>query len=177
VKLDNVTREDWIVSGLALVLVIDLIFFPWFHISVGAGPFTVTADFSGTGTPDGWLGVLAVLAALAVIGDLAIERLSPQTTVPAIGNSRTMTRFVLAVIAAGFMALKFLLHIHFSLFGWGFYAGVILAAALVYFATQARQTEPAVVPRPTGPPAPPPAAAAPPPPASEPPPSSGPPSS
>ncbi|MGI8863527.1 MAG: hypothetical protein ACR2JH_03875, partial [Solirubrobacteraceae bacterium] len=29
-------------------------------------------------------------------------------------------------------------HIHFSLFGWGFYVDVIVTAALVYFAMQMR---------------------------------------
>ena len=41
-----------------------------------------------------------------------------------------------AQAAAAFMALKFVLHIHFSYFGWGFYLGVVLAAALVYLAGQ-----------------------------------------
>jgi hypothetical protein len=139
VNLDNVSRDDWIVAGIALLLAIDLLFFPWFHVSASFGGITVSADSSGTGSPDGWLGVLAVLASLAVIADMAIERLSPQTTIPAISGSRAMTRFVLAAIAAFFMALKFLFHIHFSYFGWGFYLGVVLVIALVYFTLQARQ--------------------------------------
>ena len=103
-NLDNVSRDDWIVGGLALLLAIDLLFFPWFHVSVSVGPVSVSADSSATGSPDGWLGVLAVLASLAILVDLAIERLSPQTSIPAISGSRTMTRFVLAVAAAFFMA-------------------------------------------------------------------------
>ena len=146
-NLDNVSRYDWIVGGLALLLAIDLLFFPWFHISVGVGPISISADSTGTGSPDGWLGVLAVLASLAVLVDLAIERLSPQTQIPAIGGSRAMTRFVLTLVAAFFMALKFLFHIHFSLFGWGFYLGVVLVALLIYFTMQARQA-PALAGRP-----------------------------
>ncbi len=92
---------------------------------------------TATGAPDGWLGLLAVLAVIAVIADLAIERLSPQTHLPAISGSRTQTRFVLACIAAGFVALKFLLHIHFSLFGFGFWAAVVLTVAFVYLAVRA----------------------------------------
>jgi hypothetical protein len=135
VNLDNVRRDDWIVGGLAILLIITLFAFPWFSIS--AGPFTF--DFTGTDAPDGWLGVLAVIALIAVVADLALERLSPQTQVPAINNSRTMTRFVLVVAAAGFMALKFLFHLgHVGDLGWGFWLGAILAAALVYVAMQAR---------------------------------------
>jgi hypothetical protein len=137
-------------GGVSLLLAIDLLFFPWFNVSLG--PFS--ANFSATDAPDGWLGVLAVLASLLVLVDLLVERLSPQTQIPAIGGSRVMTRFVLAVAAAVFMALKFVFHIHFSLFGWGFYLGVLLAVALVVFATQARQVQPAsrgVVGGPAGP--------------------------
>jgi len=139
VNLDKVTRDDWIVAGLALLLVIDLLAFPWFDITVGAGAFSISATFAATGAPDGWLGVLALLAALAIIADLAIQRFSPQTTLPAIQGSRATTRFALAVVAAVFLALKFVLHIHFSLFGWGFYLAVLVAAALVFVTLQARR--------------------------------------
>jgi small-conductance mechanosensitive channel len=145
VRVENLSRDDWIFGGVGLLLVIDLLFLPWFSIS--AGPFT--ADFTASGAPDGWLGILAVLAALAVIADLALERLSPQTTLPAVANSRTMTRFVLACVAAGLVVLKFLFHIHFSLFGFGFWAAVVLAAAFVYLAMRARRGTVMPVPGPS----------------------------
>ncbi len=150
-NLENVSREDWIIGGLALLLAIGLLVFPWFSYSIG--PFSVT--WSATSTPDGWLGILAFIVALALIADLAVERLSPQTTVPAIGGSRTQTRLILAGVVALFVVLKFLFHIHFSLFGWGFYIDVILTAALVYFALQARKAAPVVAARPVVPTVPP----------------------
>ena len=141
-NLENVTREDWIVGGLALLLAICLIVLPWFDISVTVGAFSASASYSATSTPDGWLGILAFIAALAIVADLALERLSPQTQIPAIGGSRTNTRFVLALVTAAFVVLKFLFHIHFSLFGWGFYVDIILTAALVWVAYQARAGAP-----------------------------------
>ncbi len=141
-NVDNVSREDWIVGGLALLLAISLLFFPWFHLSVTVGAFSASADYSATGTPDGWLGILALIAAVLVLADIAVERLSPGTEIPSIRNSRTETRFILAAVAAGFIALKFLFHIHFSLFGWGFYVTVILAAALIYFTLTMRAAGP-----------------------------------
>jgi hypothetical protein len=134
VNVENVSRDDWILGGVGLLLVIDLLFLPWFSISFGSVSVTSTA----TGSPDGWLGVLAVLATIAAVADLAIERLSPQTQLPAIGGSRPQTRFVLACVAAGFVVLKFLFHVHFSLFGFGFWLAVILTAGFVYLAIQAR---------------------------------------
>ena len=139
-KLDNLERQDWILGSVALALVIDLLFLPWFDVSIG--PISITS--TATGTPDGWLGLLAVLAALALVADLAIERLSPQTTLPALGGGRTSTRFALALAAAAFVALKFLFHVHFSLFGIGFWAAVVLTVGLVVVANQARTGTPVV---------------------------------
>ena len=145
-NVESIHRDDWIVGGIALLLVFDLLVFAWFSL-----PNTATLTFRGatvafgggsltaTDTPDGWLGLLAVLALLALIVDLALERLSPETHVPEIGGSRAMTRYVLAVAAAACMALKFLFHIgEFSNLGLGFWFGAILAGALVYLAAQAR---------------------------------------
>ena len=81
--------------------------------------------------------------------------MSPQTAVPAIGGSRTNTRFVLALATALFMALKFVFHIgHFSNLGIGFWIGLVLVIALVYFALQARNATTVARPRRTGPAAP-----------------------
>jgi hypothetical protein len=134
VNFSDVTRDDGILAGVALLLIITLLFFPWYSLSFGQ--FSVTA--TATDAPDGWLGILAVLSAIALIADLGIERLSPGTTLPNIGGSRTQTRFVLACVTAFFVVLKFLFHLHFSWFGWGFWVAVILTAGLVWVALQAR---------------------------------------
>jgi hypothetical protein len=119
---------------VALLLVIDLLFLPWFSISLGPLSFSLKA----TDAPDGAFGILAVLSAVALIADLGVERLSPGTALPNIGGSRTHTRFVIACIAALFVALKFVFNIHFSDFGFGFYAAVVLTAGLVWVAFQTR---------------------------------------
>ncbi len=136
-SLDNVKRGDLTLVGVALLLVIDLLFLPWFDL--GIGPVSITS--TATGAPDGWLGVIALLAALALIVDLGVERLSPQTKVPAIAASRTMTRLVLAGTCGLFVSLKFLVHVHFSLFGFGFWAAVVLTVGLVVLAARAHSNE------------------------------------
>lgn len=143
-NLDAVRRDDWVIGGVALLLVIDLLFLPWFDISFG--PISVTS--TAAGAPDGWLGVLAVLAAVGLIADLAVERLSPQTQVPSVGGSRTATRLALAGVTAVLVALKFLFHVHFSLFGLGFWVAVVLTAALVFLAVKAHRGEALFISRP-----------------------------
>lgn len=137
-KFDSVSRDDWILAGLALLLIIVLLFLPWFSASVTIGSFSASFTATATDAPDGLFGILAVLSALALIVDLGVERLSPGTTLPNIGGSRTQTRFVLACVTALFVALKFVFNIHFSDFGFGFYAAVVLTAGLVWVAFQTR---------------------------------------
>jgi len=143
VNIENVRRDDWLVGGLALLLVLDLLILAWFSfggtVTVGSTSISVGGSLTATDAPDGWLGVLAVISLLLVLADLVIEQLSPQAAVPAIGGSRAGTRFVLALAAAVFMALKFVFHLgNFSNLGVGFWIGLVLVLALVYFAVQAR---------------------------------------
>jgi hypothetical protein len=138
VKFDSVSRDDWILAGVALLLVIDLLFLPWFSISFSVGPVSASASLTATDAPDGAFGILAVLSAVVLIADLGVERLSPGTALPNIGGSRTQTRFVLACVTALFVALKFVFNIHFSDFGFGFYLAVVLTAGLVWVAFQTR---------------------------------------
>jgi hypothetical protein len=138
--LGKLSRDDWLFAGLALLLVIDLLFVPWFDYNFGFGPFTRSVTLTATDTPDGWLGVLAVLSTLAVIADLALERFG-SAELPSIGGSRPGTRLTLVGVAALFLALKFIIHAHFSLFGFGFWAAVVLTIALVAVAMRALETE------------------------------------
>jgi hypothetical protein len=159
VNVDNVRRDDWVVGGLALLLVLDLLILAWFSfggtVTVGSTSITVGGSLTATDAPDGWLGVLAVISAILIIIDLGIEQLSPQTAVPAVGGSRTVTRLVLALATALFMGLKFLFHLgHFSNLGIGFWIGAVLVIALVYFAIQARNATLVAPRRAAGPPAP-----------------------
>jgi hypothetical protein len=138
--LSKFSRDDWIFVGVGLLLAIDLLFLPWFDYSKYPAPFTQSASLAATGSPDGWLGVLGLLAALAVVADLAVDRLG-SSELPTIGGSRASTRLVLAYAVAAFLGLKFVIHAHFSLFGFGFWAGAVLTIALVSLAVRARQAE------------------------------------
>jgi hypothetical protein len=141
--LSKFTREELILAGVAILLALDLLFLPWFEVSIGLGSLELSASSTGTGAPDGWLGVIGMLASFALVADLALERLT-EANLPAIRGSRAETRFALAIVAAACVALKFLFHVHFDLFGFGFWAAVVLAAVLVVFARRlAAQTSPA----------------------------------
>jgi hypothetical protein len=146
VSVDKARRVDWIVGGLALLLVIDLLELPWYTVGGGtiSGISLPSISNPATGPPAAFLGVLAMLASLAVVLDLVFEYLSPATTIFSLGGNRSFTRYVLAIAAVVLLALKFILHLgEIRNLGVGFWFGAILAAALVYATKRARRDEPA----------------------------------
>jgi hypothetical protein len=141
--LERISREDWILGGVAIALVFVLLVLPWFSfgatISVGSATVSIGGSLTGVDAPDAWLGVLALLSCAFLAADLGFERLSPETRVPSIAADRETTRFVLACVAAGLITLKFLLHIgRFSELALGFWLAVLLVAALVALTRRSR---------------------------------------
>lgn len=120
-------------GGLALLLLIDVLAFPWWSRMPAASGATVSESRPAVQAPYAWAGILAAVALIVLIVDLGMQR--GFWEMPTIGGSRRSTRFALAVLAAAFLALKFLLHP--SNLGWGFVVAVILAVALLYAALQA----------------------------------------
>jgi hypothetical protein len=146
-RLERLSREDWILVAVAAGLVLDLLVLPWFSfgatINVGSDSISIGDSLTAVDAPDAWLGVLAVLACAFLVADLGFERLSPETRLPSIAADRETTRYTLARVAAGLIVLKFLFHIgRFGELALGFWLGVLLVAALVALTRRARQTAP-----------------------------------
>jgi hypothetical protein len=139
-SFETVSRDEWIVAGLGVLLAFDLLFLPWQEYTVTAGAQSVSISNTATGPPSGWLGVLALLVVLALLGDILIERLSPHTEVPTIGRGRAHTRYVLAVVALALLAFKLLLNFG-SAGGLGFWGAAVLAGALVWVSQRLHHLE------------------------------------
>lgn len=139
-SLDKLSQDDWIVGAVAALLLLDLLFLPWFGETISAGAQTAPISDTATGAPDGWLGVLALLAVVFLLADLAIERLSPHTQLPMIRGSRAATRVALAWTAGGLLAFKLLIHFG-SAGGIGFWGALLLTGGLVYMTRRVEQLE------------------------------------
>lgn len=145
---EDVTRDDWIIGGLALLLLIDLLVFPWRSITpaqgeLGANQPTVHESFAAIKSPVRGMAILAAITLVVLMADLVVQH-GVHRRLPAIAGSRRTTRLVLAVLVAIFMALQFVLYLHFSQFGWGFYLGVILVILLVLACARASRGAPLV---------------------------------
>jgi hypothetical protein len=129
----GVTRDDWIVGGLGLALLIIVLAVPWWHRAPAASGAIVPESRPAVQAPYAWAAVVAALALLALLIDLGMQRFLPQVKVPTLRDGRTM-RLIYAVIAAVFLVLKFLLHPHNLAFG--VILALIFGIALLYAALQ-----------------------------------------
>jgi hypothetical protein len=118
--LDRLSREDWMVGGGGILLLIGLLAFPWFSVSVGG--FTATA--AATSSSGGIWAILALLVLIAVLADFALARFSPATQIPTTQFGREMTRAAAVGVVALLMVIKLISHT--GNFGWGFFVDVIL---------------------------------------------------
>jgi hypothetical protein len=118
----EITREDAMVLGGGIVLLIGLFAFPWYSISFG--PFG-SFDRSATDSPYSIWGVFAVIVLILIILDLAFARFSPNTHIPTTQLGRDMTRVAACALMLLLLFIKFLANV--GSFGWGFYIDVILA--------------------------------------------------
>ena len=141
--LERLSREDWVIIGVAVLLVLDLLVLPWFSfgatITVGSTTLAIGGSASGVDAPDAWLGVLALMATMFLVADLATERLSPATRLPTVASDRITGRYWLACAAAALLAFKFVLHLgRFGELALGFWTAVLLVAGLVVLTRRAR---------------------------------------
>jgi hypothetical protein len=137
---DQVSQDELIVGGLAALLIFDLLFLTWSSITVGSHAQSISLSSTATGSPDGWLGVLGLLAAIALLVDVILTNISPSTQLPALKGSRAATQAALALTATGLLAFKFLLHLG-SAGGFGFWVAVLLCGGLVYVTHRVKQLD------------------------------------
>ena len=129
----GVERDDWIVGGLAALLLIALLAFPWWTRMPAASGSAVQEVRPAVQAPYAWAALIAILALAWLLFDLGMQRFLPDKKIPTLRDGRT-TRFVMALVAAVFVAVKLLLHL--SNLAWGFVFAVVLALALVFAAGQ-----------------------------------------
>jgi hypothetical protein len=157
--LERLSREDWLIIGVAGLLLLDLLLLPWFSfgatISVGSTTLSIGGSASAVDAPDAWLGVLALMACAFLLADLATERLSPQTRLPTVAGDRITGRYAIACTTAALLAFKFVLHLgRFGELALGFWTALLLVAALVALTRRARiaaSTTGSASPAPAGP--------------------------
>jgi hypothetical protein len=127
VDLSRLDRDNWVVGGGGVLLIIDLLFLPWLHIGLLGDRISLTAK--ATAAPGALWGILALLLTIAVVVDLALSEFRPLTSVPTTQLGRPMTRCALAALVVFFLLMKYFAETSFL--GVGAYLGFVLAIAVV----------------------------------------------
>ena len=136
----TLTKLDRMLVAAALLLAIDLLALGSVDVSVGP----VSLPSTGTASPDAFLGVLALLGALGIVGSVVLERFATVRlpALPAEARAEPVraggTRARAAIVALGLVVANFLLHPHPSYLGVGCWAALALGVVLVVAARRSR---------------------------------------
>jgi hypothetical protein len=131
VDFSKLSREDWMVGGGGILLILSLLIFGWYSYgSVTLNGVTYGgSSYAATSAPYAIWGILALIVTIVVVVDLALARFSPATVIPTTNLGRDMTRTAAAGVVALFLVIKFIAHV--GNFGFGFVLDVVLTIIVV----------------------------------------------
>ena len=127
----KLSREDWMVGGGGILLILSLLIFGWYsYPSVTVNGTTLGGgSIAATSAPYAIWGILALIVTIAVVVDLSLARFSPATVIPTTNLGRDMTRTAAAGVVALVLVIKFFAHV--GNFGFGFVLDVVLTIIVV----------------------------------------------
>jgi hypothetical protein len=123
--LSKLSRGDRIILVTGALLVLDLLFLPWYSFSFG--PITVTAN--GLSGPDSFLGFLGWIVAIAMVAQVVVARFTT-AKVPDLSMPWPRVHMIGGYAVLLLLVLKLVLHI--SILGFGAYLAILLAAGLAF---------------------------------------------
>ena len=118
--LSNLRLGHRIILGAGIVLIIDLLFFPWHSV----GPFNLQA----TDSPNAIYGILALLITLAMVVQVILDKLT-SVELPEIGTTPWERLHMIAGIVVGALLLLKLI-VETTALGFGAWLGVLLGIGL-----------------------------------------------
>lgn len=129
----KLSREDWMVGGGGILLILSLLIFGWYSyggsVTVNGATYGYSGSLAATSSPYAIWGILALIVTIAVVVDLALARFSPATAMPTTKLGRDMTRAAGAGVVALLLFIKFIAHV--GNFGFGFVLDVVLTIIVV----------------------------------------------
>jgi hypothetical protein len=127
--VNKLSLGDRIVAGAGILLFIDLLFFPWHRVSVGVGPFRVTATRSALESPNAFWGWLAFLLTIAVVTTVILRRLS-SVKLPDLPLPWNQATFFATIAVEALLVIKLVVETRYL--GFGAWVALVLAAAMIY---------------------------------------------
>ncbi len=127
------SRDDWMVGGGGLALIIALVSLPFYSFWFGAYPH----DPAAVSAPGSLWGICALILSILVVGDWALACFRPKVFVPTTRLGRESTRAVVAGGAVVLVLFKLLLHTGYL--GPGCLLDLVLVSVMAYGARSIAQ--------------------------------------
>jgi hypothetical protein len=136
VDLNKLTLGDKILGGAGILLILDLLLFPWHSVDLGI----VTINRQATESPNAFWGILALLLAIAIVAAIVVRRLT-SVDLPDLPVAWSLALFYAAIATLVILFIKLISET--SELGFGAWLGLLLAAAMVYGGfVLSKETEP-----------------------------------
>jgi hypothetical protein len=146
--LKKLTTGERIMAVAAVLIVIDLFALPWHRISVGIGAFEFTSSRTGVESPNGLVGLLAALLALAVLARIVLAEFT-SVALPVLPIPWERADLIAGAGVAALVLLK--LALETSYLSIGAWLAVILAGGMAYGGyVRSREPHPGTATIPTG---------------------------
>jgi hypothetical protein len=136
--LNEFSRREQITGVAGILLLIGIFAFPWYHVSVPGVSFGGTTYGGGSYDgnvlqgPGSFFSYLAMIVLIVLLAELAVSRFT-SAELPKLPVSWATAEMSAGIAVLALLVIKILFHI--GNFGWGFYANMVLAIALVYGVT------------------------------------------
>ena len=125
----KITQGERIVLIVGVLLIIDLLFFPWHKIDLGGGLVGVDVTRTGIQSPNSFYGVIALLITVVMVGQIIAAKLA-NATLPAMPVSWGQVHLIAGIVVLVVLLIKLIVETDFL--GFGAYLGILLAAALAF---------------------------------------------
>lgn len=122
---NKLTLGDKILGGAGVLLILDLLLFPWHSVDLGI----VTINRQATESPNAFWGLLALLLAIAIVAAVVVRRLT-SVDMPDLPVPLNQALFFGAIAVLVILFIKLISET--SELGFGAWLGLLLAAAMVY---------------------------------------------
>ena len=124
----KITQGERIVLIAGVLLIIDLLFFPWHKIDLG-GLVGVDVTRTGVQSPNSFYGVIALLITVVMVGQIIAAKLA-NATLPAMPVTWGQVHLIAGIVVLVVLLIKLIVETDFL--GFGAYLGILLAAALAF---------------------------------------------
>lgn len=127
--LKKLSMGERIMALAGVLLLLDVLVLPWHRISVGIGVFGLTVSRTGVQSPNGFVGLLIALVALAVVARIVLSEFT-SVELPALPVPWERADLIAGAAAAALVLLKLVLET--SYLSIGAWLAVPLAGGLAY---------------------------------------------